>query len=73
MKKIILTALLSTLINPLWSESKLIKTIFSDSKISPSPAVLCAATTGEVYVGAGSWKNKNGSVPARVSLYKLKL
>ena len=51
MKKLILTALLSTLINPLWSESKLIKTIFSDSKISPSPAVLCAATTGEVYVG----------------------
>ena len=32
-----------------------------------------AEGTGEVYVGAGSWKNKNGSIPARVSLYKLKL
>ncbi|EDM28795.1 hypothetical protein LNTAR_09499 [Lentisphaera araneosa HTCC2155] len=51
MKKIILTALLSTLITPAWSETKLIKTIFSDSKITPSPAVLCAAATGEVYVG----------------------
>ena len=51
MKKIILTALLSTLLTPAWSEGKLIKTMFSDSKITPSPAVLCAATTGEVYVG----------------------
>ena len=51
MKKVIITALLSTLITPAWSEGKLIKTMFSDSKITPSPAVLCAAATGEVYVG----------------------
>ena len=51
MKKVIITALVITLITPAWSEGKLIKTMFSDSKITPSPAVLCAAATGEVYVG----------------------
>ena len=51
MKCVVLTALISALFMQASSLADLKKTKFSDSNLTPSPAVICASATGEVYVG----------------------
>ena len=63
MKRLILTALFSALFIKASAIADLKKTKFSDATITPSPAVICASATGEVYVGVdmqGSLGKKGG-------------
>jgi len=67
MKKILLYTIVSALLSTAWSAPKLTQTKFSGPDLTPSPAVICAATTGEVYVGV----DMQGSLGKKAGLGKI--
>lgn len=67
MKKVFVCALFCAFLSSAFAGPKLVETRFSDSKLTPSPAVICVAPSGAVYVGV----DMQGSLGKKGNLGKI--